>query len=107
MVPAFSQAAFALEVGEVSQPVQTEFGWHLIKLEDRRVGGAQPFEDVENAIRMVLLRQSVQDRLVELRQTATIEVHDPDLKRLQEMTEKQRDEIDELIEPETKQDKAD
>jgi peptidyl-prolyl cis-trans isomerase C len=107
MVPAFSEAAFALKVGEVSQPVQTEFGWHLIKLEDRRVGGAQPFEDVENAIRMVLLRQSVQDRLVELRRTATIEVHDPDLKRLQEMTEKQRDEIDGLIESGTKQNKAD
>jgi peptidyl-prolyl cis-trans isomerase C len=107
MVPAFSQAAFSLEVGEVSEPVQTEFGWHVIKLEDRRIGGAQPFEDVEDAIRMVLLRKSVQDRLVELRQTAEIEVHDPDLKRLQEMTEKQRDQIDELIETEAKQDKAD
>ena len=104
MVPAFSQTAFALEVGEVSQPVQTEFGWHVIKLEDRRTGGAQPFEDVEDAIRLVLLRKSVQDRLLELRQTAEIEVHDPDLKRLQEMTEKQRDEIDRQIE--SKQDKA-
>ena len=105
-MPAFSQAAFALKVGEVSQPVQTEFGWHVIKLEDRRTGGAQPFEDVQEAIRMVLLRQSVQDKLVELRQTAQIEVHDPDLKRLQEMTEKQRDQIDEQIESEAKQDKA-
>jgi peptidyl-prolyl cis-trans isomerase C len=107
MVPAFSETAFSLEVGEVSQPVQTEFGWHVIKLEDRRTGGAQPFEDVEDAIRMVLLRQSVQDRLVELRQTAEIEVFDPDLKRLQEATEKQRDEIDRQVEAETKQDKAD
>jgi peptidyl-prolyl cis-trans isomerase C len=104
MVPAFSETAFALDVGQVSQPVQTEFGWHVIKLEDRRTGGAQPFEDVEDAIRLVLLRKSVQDRLLELRQTAEIEVHDPDLKRLQEMTEKQRDEIDQQIE--SKQDKA-
>ena len=106
MVPAFSEAAFALDVGEVSEPVKTEFGWHLIKLEDRKKGGAQPFEDVENAIRMVLLRQSVQDRLVELRKDARIEVHDPDLKRLQEMTEQQRDQIDQQIESQTKQDKA-
>lgn len=106
MVPAFSEAAFALEVGEVSDPVKTEFGWHVIKLEDRRTGGAQPFEDVENSIRMVLLRQAVQDKLVELRQSAEIEVFDPDLKRLQEMTEKQRDAIDEQIEAESKQDKA-
>ena len=104
MVPAFSEAAFGLKVGQVSEPVQTEFGWHVIKLEDRRTGGAQPFEDVEDAIRLVLLRKSVQDRLVELRQAAEIEVHDPDLKRLQEITEKQRDEIDRQIE--SKQDKA-
>ena len=103
MVPAFSQTAFALDVGQVSQPVQTEFGWHVIKLEDRRTGGAQPFEDVEDAIRLVLLRKSVQDRLLELRQTAEIEVHDPDLKRLQEMTEQQRDAIDEQIESEAEQ----
>jgi len=106
MVPAFSKATFALKVGEVSQPVQTEFGWHVIKLEDRRTGGAQPFEDVKEAIRMVMLRQSVQDKLVELRRSAQIEVHDADLKRLQEMTEKQRDQIDKQIESEAKQDKA-
>ena len=106
MVPAFSEAAFSLEVGEVSEPVQTEFGWHVIKLEDRRKGGAQPFEDVENAIRMVLYRQSVQDKLVELRGEAKIEVHDPDLKRLQEITERQRDLIDQQVESEIKQDKA-
>lgn len=106
MVPAFSEAAFSLDIGEVSEPVKTEFGWHLIKLEDRRTGGAQPFEDVENAIRMVLLRQAVQDKLVELRQAADIEVHDPDLKRLQEMTEQQREAIDAQIESGAKQDKA-
>ena len=103
MVDPFSEAAFALEAGEVSEPVQTQFGWHLIKLEDRRTGGAQPFEDVEGAIRLVLLRQSVQDRLVELREAAEIEVHDPDLKRLQEMTEQQRDAIDAQIETEVQQ----
>jgi peptidyl-prolyl cis-trans isomerase C len=106
MVGPFSEATFALEVGEVSEPVQTEFGWHVIKLEDRRTGGAQPFEDVKDAIRMVLLRQSVQDKLVELRQTAQIEVHDPDLKRLQEMTEQQRDAIDAQIRSQTEQDAA-
>jgi peptidyl-prolyl cis-trans isomerase C len=106
MVDPFSEAAFALEPGEVSQPVQTQFGWHLIKLEDRRTGGAQPFEDVKDAIRLVLLRQAVQDKLVELRQTADIDVFDPDLKRLQEMTEQQRDAIDAQIEAEGEQDAA-
>jgi peptidyl-prolyl cis-trans isomerase C len=111
MVPAFSEAAFSLEVGEVSDPVQTEFGWHLIKLEDRRTGGAQPFADVKDAIRMVLMRDAVQDKLVELRQGADIQVYDEDLKRLQQATEQQRDAIDAQNDArndaEGRQDKAD
>lgn len=98
MVPEFSTAAFALKVGEVSQPVKTEFGWHIIKLEDRRPGGPQPYEQVKEPIRMVLLRKAVQDKLVELRKEAKIEIIDPDLKKLQEETEKKRDEIDKKIE---------
>lgn len=96
MVPEFSKAAFGLKVGEVSQPVKTEFGWHVIKLEDRRTG-AQPFDNVKDPIRMVLLRKAVQDKLLELRKTAVIEVFDPDLKRIQEQAEKVRDQIDEKL----------
>ncbi|MGE0210401.1 MAG: peptidylprolyl isomerase [Parvibaculaceae bacterium] len=98
MVPEFSKAVFALKEGEVSQPVKTEFGWHIIKLEDRRAGGPQPYDQVKEPIRMVLLRKAVQDKLLELRKEAKIEVLDPDLKKLQEETEKKRDEIDKKIE---------
>jgi peptidyl-prolyl cis-trans isomerase C len=97
MVPEFSKTAFALKAGEVSEPVKTEFGWHIIKLEDRRTGGAQPYEDVKSAIRLVLLRKAVQDQVIELRKTAVIEVFDPDLKKLQEEAEKVRDQIDEKV----------
>lgn len=98
MVPDFSKAAFALKAREVSQPVKTEFGWHLIKLEDRRQGGPQPYDQVKEPIRMVLTRKVVQDQIVELRKTAKIEILDPDLKKLQEETEKVREKIDEQIE---------
>ena len=59
MVAEFSKAAFALKVGEVSQPVKTDFGWHVIKIEDRKMGAAQPFDQVKSAIRNVLLRKKV------------------------------------------------
>jgi peptidyl-prolyl cis-trans isomerase C len=93
MVPEFSQATFALKVGEVSAPVKTEYGWHVIRLEDRKSGGPQPYEQVKNAIKLVLLREAVQNKLVELRQTATIEVLDSDLKQMQEENEKRLKEL--------------
>ena len=51
MVPEFSKAAFALKPGEISQPVKTDFGWHIIKLEDRKKGAAQPYDQVKTRSR--------------------------------------------------------
>jgi peptidyl-prolyl cis-trans isomerase C len=81
MVPEFSKAAFALKVGEISAPVKTDFGWHVIKLEDRKTGAAQPYDQVKSAIRNVLLRKRVQEIMDELRKTAKVEVLDEDLKK--------------------------
>jgi peptidyl-prolyl cis-trans isomerase C len=81
MVPDFSKAAFALKPGEVSKPVKTDFGWHIIKLEDRKMGAAQPYDQVKSAIRNVLLRKKVQDTMETLRGTAKVEVIDEDLKK--------------------------
>jgi len=93
MVPAFSKAAFALQPGEISGPVHTKYGWHVIKVEDRKAGGPQPFDKVKNAIRLVLLRKEVQDKLQQLRRTANIELLDPDLKKLQAENEKRLREL--------------
>ena len=93
MVPEFSKAVFSMKPGDVSGPVKTDFGWHIIKLEDLKEQGAQPLEEVKPAIRQVLLRQAVQDKIVELRRTGKIEILDPDLVKLQEETEKQRQKI--------------
>ena len=93
MVPEFSKAAFALKVGEVSQPVKTDYGWHIIRLEDRKQGGPQPYEQVKNGIRAVLTRKKVQDIVVKLREQAKIEVLDPDLKKLQELNAQKMEEL--------------
>jgi peptidyl-prolyl cis-trans isomerase C len=84
MVPEFSKAVFAMKKGDVSPPVKTDFGWHIIRLEDVQEGGAQPFDSVKDPIRLVLLRKAVQDKVIELRTTGKIEVLDDDLKRLQD-----------------------
>ena len=57
MVQAFSDAAFALKPGELSGPVETEFGWHVIRLEDRRVVPPPNFEDLSEQIRAFLEQQ--------------------------------------------------
>ena len=92
MVPEFSKAAFALKAGEVSPPVKTDFGWHVIKLEDRKTGGAQPYEQVKSAIRNVLIRKKVAEIIAGMRQTAKVEIVDEDLKRMKAEAEKKRDE---------------
>lgn len=93
MVPEFSQAAFALQKGGVSQPVQTSDGWHIIKVEDRKAGGPQPFEKVEKPIKLILLRQAVQNKVLELREKGKVVIVDPDLIKLQEQAKQQRQKL--------------
>lgn len=77
MVPAFETAAFALEVGEISEPVQTQFGWHVIKVEDKRLSQPPAFADVEGQIREILERQAQAEFVTKLRDAAEIERKDP------------------------------
>jgi peptidyl-prolyl cis-trans isomerase C len=90
MVPEFSKAAFALKPGEVSQPVKTDFGWHIIKLEDRKMGGAQPYDQVKTAIRNILLRKKTQEKIISLRLQSKVELKDPDLQKFAEEAQKLR-----------------
>jgi peptidyl-prolyl cis-trans isomerase C len=88
MVPEFSKAAFELKVGETSQPVKTDFGWHIIRLEDRKQGAAQPYDQVKAAIRNVLLRQKVGEVMQKIRSASKVELIDEDLKKYAEEASK-------------------
>lgn len=73
MVPEFATAAFALKVGEISQPVKSQFGWHVIKVEDRRKKEPPAFEQVKDQIAEYLVRKAQQDLILKLRAEAKIE----------------------------------
>ena len=75
MVPAFETAAFALQPGAVTEaPVQTEFGWHVIKLEEKRMSEPPKIEEVEGELRNYLLRQKFEGVMASLRDKYAVEI---------------------------------
>ena len=73
MVPDFEAAVVALEVGAVSTPVQTQFGWHVIKLNETRLRDVPTLEEVADQLRPQVERAAVQARLDELTAAATVD----------------------------------
>jgi peptidyl-prolyl cis-trans isomerase C len=74
MVKEFSDAAFALKKGELSDaPIKTQFGYHVVKVEDRRQAPPPSFEELSDQIREELARETVSGFLDQLRSTAKIE----------------------------------
>ncbi|HEY5797796.1 MAG TPA: peptidylprolyl isomerase, partial [Bosea sp. (in: a-proteobacteria)] len=73
MVPEFADAAFKLTKGQVSEPVKSQFGWHVIKLEDKRAKPLPDFAAVKPQIDQYLERKAQQDIIVALREKAKIE----------------------------------
>jgi peptidyl-prolyl cis-trans isomerase C len=77
MVPEFSEVAFKLAPGEVSEPVKSQFGWHVIKVEDKRNRQPPPFDQVKDQIETFVVRRAQADSITKLRAGAKIERLDP------------------------------
>jgi peptidyl-prolyl cis-trans isomerase C len=90
MVPQFEEAAFTLKQGEVSAPVQSQFGWHLIRLEDKRNKPAPTFDSLKDRILGSMLHQKAQATVADLRAKAKIEYIDADIKKAIEEEQKQQ-----------------
>jgi peptidyl-prolyl cis-trans isomerase C len=81
MVPEFADAAFAQKVGDISKPVKTQFGWHVIKVTDKKAAGTVPFDQVKEQVVSYLKsnnqREAVQAVLNKLKESAKIETFLP------------------------------
>ena len=78
MVPPFETAALALEPGQITQePVQTEYGFHVIKVEEKRMSAPPPFDEVKEQLRNYVLRQKFEQVTTALREKYPVEIIDP------------------------------
>jgi peptidyl-prolyl cis-trans isomerase C len=77
MVAPFSEAVAAMEVGAFTKtPVQTQFGWHVIELQDSRKAEPPSYEDAKPQLVVLLKRQAIGEKLIEMRDGAMVELNE-------------------------------
>jgi parvulin-like peptidyl-prolyl isomerase len=76
MMPELTNVAFALEIGQISDIIETRFGFHILKVEGKRAASKMPFEEAKEPVRLLLIEnkngEKLAELLVELNETATI-----------------------------------
>ena len=73
MVPEFADVAFKLDKGQISDPVKTQFGWHIIKVEDKRIKPTPTFDEVKTQLQTYVAHKAQAELVENLRKTATID----------------------------------
>jgi peptidyl-prolyl cis-trans isomerase C len=73
MVPEFAEQAFKMNKGDVSDPVKSQFGWHIIKVEDKRSKPAPAFEQVKDQVEQFVTRRAQAEYITKLREGSKVE----------------------------------
>jgi len=76
MVPEFSEVAFKMEPGQISDPVKTQFGWHIIKVEEKRMKTFPPYDQLKEQAMRYVAQKAQSDMITALRDKAKIERFD-------------------------------
>lgn len=91
MVAQFEDAAFKLKPGEISEPVKSKFGWHVIKLEARRAKAPPSFEEVKDRLVNAMIQSKAKTVATDLHEKAKIEYVDAEVLKQIEEQKKQQD----------------
>lgn len=79
MIPEFGKAVFALKVDQLSAPIKTPFGWHVVLLEDRRQTTPPTFDEVKSDLRKILMEQDMKTVLEDERKIQNVIIKKPKL----------------------------
>lgn len=79
MVGEFWKGAKALEVGQISEPIKSQFGYHIIKLTDKKEPGLSPYEEVQPQVEEAVVNEAYQKKMTEIEKNTGVEYLDKDL----------------------------
>jgi peptidyl-prolyl cis-trans isomerase C len=66
MMPALTNVAFALEIGQISDIIETQFGFHILKVEEKRAASKMTYEEAKDPVRQLLINERIGEKLAEL-----------------------------------------
>lgn len=75
MIPEFGKAVFAMKKGQMSEPIKTPYGWHIVLVEDKRLAEAPTFEEMQDALKQVYAERNMQNVLQSERDKAKVKVY--------------------------------
>ena len=78
MVPEFAAAAFKMQPGQISDPVKSQFGWHIIQVEERRQKQFPPLDQVRDQVTRYVVQKSQSELILKLREAAKVERTEPE-----------------------------